>query len=178
MILGLLLFAAAAPGALTLFDEIVRLPRSQWRAVHVSLRQRPATVHCQFEVVRGTSPVRVILMSREEVENFRTGKPYRVLGVTGDERKGELRQMINRPGDYMVMVENSSARAAAYVQMHVDVEFNQYSSFVPGTVPPARRIVVVAVSLTLFGLVSLWSGWRLWAARRAQRTPPPQPPFA
>ncbi|MBK5291578.1 MAG: hypothetical protein JJE04_07890 [Acidobacteriia bacterium] len=165
MIAGLILLAAAAaPSSLTLFDEIVRLPRSQWRAVHVSLHQRPATVHCRFEVVRGNAPVRVVVMSRQDVENFSKGRPYSVLGASGEERKGRLRQLINRPGDYMVMIENSSARAPAYVQMHVEVEFNEYTSFVPRTVPPGRRTVVVAVSLMLFGLVSLWSGRRLWMA--------------
>jgi hypothetical protein len=173
VILFALILATGASNYLTLFDEIVRIPRGQWRAINVSLHQRPAQVQCRYQVVRGSSNVRAVLMSREDVTRFQQGQDYHVMSLTAADRKGELRHIISRPGDYIVLIENDSKGSPSYVQLHLGLEFNRYTSFEPLTVSPRRRSVIIAVSLLLFALIGAWSGWRLLRATRGRRTPPP-----
>jgi len=173
VILFALILAAGASNYLPLFDEIVRIPRGQWRAISVSLNQRPAQVQCRYQVVRGPSKVRAVVMSREDVTRFQQGMDYHVMAITEADRKGELRHVISRPGDYMVLIENDSQGSPSYVQLLVGLEFNRYTSFEPLTVPPQRRGAIIAISLLLFTLIGAWSGRRLLRATRGRRIPPP-----
>src|SRR5262245_40496781 len=73
MIVPLLLLLAAAE-SVTLFDDVIKVPRSQWRAIRLDLQQRPATIEVAHEVLRGRSAVRVVLMTSEDVERFSKGQ--------------------------------------------------------------------------------------------------------
>jgi len=172
----LLALILAAGSQLTLFDEVVRLPRSQWRAINVTLKQRPARVESRFQVVRGNAALRAVLMSRDDVERFRRGEEFRILAATDAGREGKLSYIVSRPDDYMVLLENTSPRSAM-AQFHVGVEFNEYTSFEPRTVPPERRAAIIGVSLLVFAVIGGWSGALLLRASRRQRTQPLPPPF-
>ena len=172
MILLALILAAGASNYLTLFDEIVRIPRGQWRAINVSLHQRPAQVQCRYQSVRGSAKVRAVVMSREDVTRFQQGQDYHVMALTEADRKGELRHIISRPGDYMVLIENDSRGSPSVVQLHVGLEFNRYTSFEPLTVSPQRRGAIIGISLLVFTLIGAWSGRRLLRATRGRRSQP------
>jgi hypothetical protein len=166
----LAILPAALPGAsrVVLFDEIVKIPRSQWRGLTVNLQQRPATVEVEHLVVSGGSGVRVVLMSRHDVERFRQGRSHRVLAATRYLREATLRHLITRPGEYMVLLDNRiEGRGGAMVQLKVTLAYSpQHASFEPGTLSPGRRRTVVVVSLVGFAVIGCWSGWKLWNARR------------
>jgi hypothetical protein len=147
-----------------LFDEIVKVPRSQWRALTVSLKQRPARVEVEQQVLDTGAQVRVLLMTRADVDRFREGQSHRVLASTPYGRKGMLRHLVTRPGDYMVLLDNTSdSRSPAVVGLKVGLVYEpEHVSFDPRVLAPARRRAVVAVSLLGFALIAAWSGWRLW----------------
>jgi hypothetical protein len=179
-VLLLVALCAQAADRVTLFEEMVKLPSSQWRALTVTLKQRPATVEVDYTVVRGNPGVRAILMSRIEVERFREGKSPRVLSTTSANRDGKLRYLVTRPGDYVVLLDNrQERRGGSTVQLKIGLAYDrEHVSFEPGRLPDGRRRVVVAVSLLGFVLVGGWSGWRLWGATvRRRRTREPLPPF-
>jgi hypothetical protein len=176
MILLALILAASA-NRLTLFDETVRLPRGQWRAINLALHQRPATVQCNFQVVRGRTPVRALIMTRHDVEQFRTGKPFRVMTMSEESTRGEFTYTVNRPGDYMVLIENSSRSAPVLADLKVVLQFNGYASFEPRLLSPEKRRNVLAVSLGGLLILTALVAWRLRPAIQRRRTHGPPPEF-
>ncbi len=170
MILLLLL----APGWVGLIDELVRVPRGEWRTVSFSLRQRPAILECEFAVEAGRSDVRVLLMSEEEFERFRDGDSHRALVETPYTRSGRFRQRIVRPGEFRVVVENRrETRGPAGVRLRVNLRFLNQLTWQPSTLSPWRKLVVISASLLFFVGLSFWCGRRLLAAveRRGQVPP-------
>ena len=164
-----------------LFDELVRIPRSQWRGLTpVVLRQRPAIVEVDYTVMSGGAEVRAVVMTRQEVARFRDGHSPRAVAATQPSREGKLRHLITRPGDYVVLLDNrTEQRGGAAVQLKVGLAYHpQHVSFTPGRLPEPRRRIVIAVSLLGFAVVGGWSGWKLWGATvRRRRIRGQLPPF-
>lgn len=177
MIALLLLLAAAE--SVTLFDDVIRVPRSQWRAIRLDLQQRPATIEVAHEVLRGRSAVRVVLMTSEDVERFSRGQSHRVLAASPFAEKGTFRYAVSTPGNYQVLLDNRlEGRGASDVKVKVAVVFNDRLSFAPRELPAETRRKVVAWSLGGFAAICILSGWGLINAARSRRTPPRDPPYA
>jgi hypothetical protein len=161
------LILAAVTSAVSLFDGTIRVPRSQWRAISVNLRQRPATIQVTYKVTSGKSGVRVVLMTREDVRRFREGLSHRVLAQSPFQSDGAFRHMLATPGEYRVLLDNRlEGRGPAEVQLKISLLFHEYTSFEPRTLPRELRLQVVAVSLLLFAIAGGWSGWRVWRGFR------------
>src|SRR5688500_15190424 len=96
LLLALTASAIAQPAQrVVLFDELVRIPRSQWRGLTpVVLRQRPAIVEVDYTVVSGGAEVRAVVMTRQEVARFRDGHSPRAVAATQPSREGKLRHLI------------------------------------------------------------------------------------
>ena len=158
---------ALAANTTDLFHDTVRIPKSQWRAIRVSLRERPATVKCRFEVLEGSSKVKALLITDVEVDRFQHGKPFRVMAASDADSNGAFEYRIVRPGEYMVLVDNrTQGTSTVALDFHVTLEFAPGATFEPRTLPMSTRLTVVAVSLAGFLLVGGWSGWRIWRAWR------------
>ncbi len=165
-----------ARGAL-LLDEAVEVPPGDWRAFRILLQQRPAEVSCSFTVVEGRSGVRVAILQAREYGRLRAGRPARLRVSTVFQRVGGFRQALSEPGEYVLIVDNRrDMQAPAVVHLRVSVAFLPH----PGarTLPPERRMAVVALSLALFFAIVLWSGRRLLRAMREQKSREWPPPYA
>ncbi len=152
-----------------LVDETVRVPRSQFRAVRMPVQQRPLTIECDYQLVSG-SPVRAIVMTADDMERMRNNRSYRILAASSPSAKGSLRYRVNRPGDYVLLLENDNSPSAR-VRLQVALAFDQNASFTPTTLPPGKRRQVVAFSLAGFGLVAGFATWRVVAAVRRRDFP-------
>jgi hypothetical protein len=147
-----------------LVDETVRVPRSQFRAVRMPVQQRPVTIECDYQSVSG-SPVRAVVLTVDDMERMRNQRSYRLLAATGPAAQGALRYHVNRPGDYVLLLENDNSPSTR-VRLRVALAFDETASFTPTTLPPAKRRQVVAISLAGFSLVAGFTAWRLLAALR------------
>jgi hypothetical protein len=180
--IALLLLFSTVTSTLTLFDDVIRVPRSQWRAINVNLQQRPATIQVKYKVTSGRSGVRVVIMTRDDVRRFQEGLSHRVLAQSPFQAEGNFRHLVANPGEYQVLLDNRlEGRGPAEVRLAISLLFHEFTSFEPRTLPDEVRRQVVAVSLLLFAVVAGWSGWRVWhgfrmrpssrAANGDERTP-------
>ena len=178
MIALLLLLAAAPSEKVTLFDDVIKVPRSQWRAIRLDLQQRPATIEVAHEVLRGRSAVRVVLMTSEDVNRFGRGESHRVLAASPFTEKGNFRYSVTLPGNYQVLLDNRlEGRGASEVKVKVDVAFDDRLSFAPRELPAETRRRVVIWSLSAFAAICTVCGWVLLSAVRSRRTLPQDPPY-
>jgi hypothetical protein len=162
-----LLFLLLASERLLLFDDVFTVPANDWRYVEVGLRQRAATVNCEFRVISGGSGVRVALVSHHELVRFRKGRSHDILATTNFERSGRLRFRVPEPGEYALVVDNRmEGRSEARVSMRVILDFAGRAPQPAATISPKRRLMVVLVSLALFGAIAYWAGRRIVAAFR------------
>lgn len=165
MILALALLAAAAPTTrLLLVDETIAVPPRGWREVTVAMRQRPAVIEARYEVRRGGSGVRAMLVKRSDLERLRAGLPHWPIAATAYQRSGAFRAAPGVPGDYSVVLDNSmEGRGAAQVRLTVSLLF-------PGATPearevsPQRRFVIILLSLVFLAGVTTFVAWRLHRA--------------
>ncbi|HZO55323.1 MAG TPA: hypothetical protein VFB63_21635 [Bryobacteraceae bacterium] len=178
MIALLLLLAAAANEKVTLFDDVIKVPRSQWRGIRLDLQQRPATIEVSHEVLRGRSAIRVVLMTSEDVARFGRGESHRVLAASPFLEKGKFRYSIVTPANYQVLLDNRlEGRGASEVKVKIDVAFDERLSFTPRELPAETRRQVVLWSLSGFAAICTVCGWALFSALRSRKTPPPDPPY-
>ncbi len=166
--------SACARGAV-LLDEAVQVPPGDWRPFRILLQQRPAEVSCSFAVLEGRAGVRVAILPASEYRRLRAGRRARLLVSTVFQRAGGFRYALSEAGEYVLIVDNRrQMQAPALVRLRVSVEFLPHPR--ARTLPPERRMAVVALSLALFFAIVLWSGRRLLRAMREQRNrgwPPP-----
>lgn len=152
------------PAALPLFDEILTVPPGGWRAVTLSLRQRPAVLDCAWRVREGPA-VRLWLLERRELERFARGRAPRPLAVSPHARQGRLRQPLGL-GEFALLVDNRlSARQGVEIAVRGALDFMTAEA---KELPPGRRAVIVALSLLFFLAAAYWAARRfgpLFAAR-------------
>ncbi|MEP7367625.1 MAG: hypothetical protein ABI972_30570 [Acidobacteriota bacterium] len=178
MIVALFLLFAAASERVTLFDDVIKVPRSQWRAIRLDLQQRPATIEVSHEVLLGKSAVRVVLMTSEDVERFSKGQSHRVLAASPFTEEGNFRFSVTTPGNYQVLLDNRlEGRGASEVHVKISVAFNDKLSFAPRELSGATRRQVVFWSLSGFAAICTLCGWALISAARSRKTPPHDPPY-
>ena len=152
----LLLFTISS--SVELVDEVYQVPANDWRYVDLGLKQRSAIVKATFQVESG-SPVRLMLMTRRDLERMSHGETYVALRDMQAARSGVIQQRTPSRGDYMVALENRGAPAAARVHLRITLDFGDATQL-----SPERRLAVIAISFAVFfGLVS-FSAIKLWRA--------------
>jgi hypothetical protein len=167
MILALLLLLAAVPDRVPVVEETIVVPAGDWRAIDLTLQQRPAIVECAFRVVRGKSGVRLALIPRDDLEHLQGGESHHVIAATAFERSGALRVRPPALGEYALVVDNRmEGRTPAQVKLDVWLDFGALSEMPVRTLSTQRRIAVIAVTLVLFGAVAVFAGRRLQRAVR------------
>ena len=158
----LALVLAAITGRTEMLNETIEVPRSQWRAMKVELRNRPATVEVDFRVTAGRSGVRVVFMTEQELKRFEKGERHEVLAQTDFSSKGTFRYLVGNPGDYRILLDNRlEGREPAAVAVKVALLHHDYTTFDAKTLPPGKRRAVVGISLGAFAVAALLIGRRL-----------------
>jgi hypothetical protein len=143
----------------------IRLEAGDYRWVPFTIRQTPAEVDCSFQVVEGNASVHIELMPSSEFRLFERGRDHDAMTRTPDGRGGEFRQMIAEPGRYAVVVVNARNAPPATVTLHVETNMNPARS-IARTLSPARRMIVIAISMAVFIAIVTWSSRRLLRAVR------------
>ena len=81
--LGLLLAAASSR---LFLDDVIDVPRAEWRYVDVEAKESMAVVNCEYQVVSENSPVRAVWIPRANLESYRAGSRQNILAATGYDR--------------------------------------------------------------------------------------------
>jgi len=151
------------------FDNMVHVERSLWRAIAIGPLQAPVTVECSYTVFEGGSGIRAALMSRGEAERFRDRRSHRPAISTPYQMKGGFRHRIDQAGDYLVVLDNRmEGRSAAAVRLRVVMNHEDPAPGPARMLSSRRRLVVVVTSVLFFVVVSGWSGRRVWRAHSAR----------
>jgi hypothetical protein len=155
----------AASAGSQLVDEVHQIPAGDWKFREIHLHQQAARISASYEVLSGSSKMRLALMPREDLERMREDLPGSIAD-TGEGRDGFLSDTLRRTGDYVVVLDNQSGKQAASVRLRIWLDFAPRRGTEPQQLAPQRRLTVVAISLALFfGIVS-WSARRLLRAMK------------
>ena len=152
-----LLFASQSP---VLLDEVFEIPASQWRFVPVTPRQTPARIECDFRVVSGNAPVRIVLMDEEEFRQLKSGD-RQLLGSAEPAARGMVDRTVSVAREVAVVLENHEARGPIRVALRVTERHLMASQL-----SPRRRSAVIVISVAAFLAIVIYSGRKLRAAIR------------
>ena len=159
----------AAATRVELVDDVYQIPPAEWKYIEVNLRQNPARSDAGFNVQSGSETVRLALMTRAALEDLRAELPHGLLAVTAPGKSGAFHFRVRQPGDYVLVVDNRTARArAAAVRVHVALEFAGPAGPLVTYLSPRRQVTVIVLAFAFFFGVVTWSARKLLrAARRA-----------
>ena len=168
MTLALWLLALALQSPVVLTDAVVQIPPSDWREFDFPVEQTPVDVRCTFEAVSETGAVRVVFLSKYDLQQFARNLPYGFLRSSPEQRRGVLGVSIRQPGDYVVLVINGS-QSSTPTQVHLQLESEPTKA--ANTPPvsylsPRRRVITVLASFFGFFVMVGWSASRLLRAMR------------
>ena len=169
MMLALLLLWAAAT-RVDLVDDTFDIPASDWRYVEVNLKQQPVTVGCDFTLLSAGRGIRVALVTRRELDNRRSGRPWNALAATRFGDEGRLRFRLRQPGAYAVLIDNSGRGATLEkVELRVFLDFSPHGEPAAGGLSRPRQLAVILVSFVFFLAVVSYSAHRLLRGIRRDR---------
>jgi hypothetical protein len=153
----ILLLASAAGNDVS--DEVHQIPAGDWKFVPVPLHQHPARISASYEVLDGSSRVRMLWMLREDLQ-WMDSDPGAILS-TPEGRRGYFTDPVRRLGDYVVVLDNREGRSYARVRLHIGVDGSAGATSGVGTLSPPRQLVVIAVSCVGFLGIVAFSARRL-----------------
>ena len=153
------LLLLAASSRVELVNQTYRIPANDWRFVDLGLRQRSALVRANF-VVESGPPVQLLLMEQADMERLNRGETHGVVLATAVGPAGHLAVHPDKPGDYVVVVENrSGALGTSAVRLRVSVDFVEATQ-----ISPERQLAVITISFAVFFGIVTYSARRLWQA--------------
>src|SRR5205085_6230683 len=155
------LLLLAAVTRVDLVDEVYRIPRGEWKYVQLDLHQQTAFVSATYALQAGSGPVRLALMTREDLERFRNDADNSILVMTPPGKSGAFDYRVRRPGEYVIVVDNrAGATQAAAVHLKVTLDFARRGPDVT-QLSPQRQLAVVAISFVVFAGIVAYSARRL-----------------
>lgn len=165
LLLALAATAAAAHGERprleTVLDEVVGVGPLKIRTLDLPLPENGVRVIVQYDVLRGLSGVRVLLMTREHAENWFREEPHLVLAGTGYGFSGALTRTLPGAGEYRLVVDNrSESRADAEIRLRVRLLRNGATALPYGPEPWRARTAVWGSAATFLLILSA-AGLRL-----------------
>lgn len=159
----ILLLMNSAP-RLDLVDEVIDIPADEWRYVELNLKQQPVSVTCDFSAAEGDR-VRVALLRGEDLRRLRGDRPHGILAATRPGARAALRFAVPEPGEYVVVVDNRSDRAAK-VHLRVGLDFSGNAQPHVRYLSRERQWAVVLASFAFFFGVVIYSARRLLRSAR------------
>ncbi len=155
------LLLLAAP-RVQLVDDVFHVPADDWRYVDFSLKQRAALVSAECETASASTPVRIALLRREDLERLRDGAPHSVIDVTRPGSRNRLNYLLREPGDYALVIDNQ-ARVPAAVHLAIWLDFAPRAA-APAQITPRRRLATILISFAAFFAIAGFAGRKLLRA--------------
>lgn len=160
--------AAAAHGARpqleTVLDEVIGVGPLRIRTLDLPLPEDGVRVIVQYDVLRGRSGLRLLLMTREHAESWFRGQPHLVLAGTGYGFSGALTRTLPAAGEYRLVVDNrSESRAEAEIRLRVRL-LRHGATALPYGPEPWRARAAVWGSAAAFLLILFAAGLKLKTA--------------
>jgi hypothetical protein len=158
------LFLLAAIRNVTVLDQTFQVPAdswryaesSEWRYPALEWKEGPAIVRAEYSVETGP-PVRVMLMSRENLGRLKRGEAFRPPGRAPGQGNGVLQVRAGAPEDYVVVLDNRASKEPSSVHLHVSIATWNALQLAPG-----RRLAVLAISFGVFFGIVTYSASKLW----------------
>lgn len=155
-----LLLLLASASRVELVNEVYRIPAGEWRYIELGLNQKPAYVTARYEALAGSREVRLALLRGSDLERLRNGEPHGVMVETDPAESGTLEYPVHDPGDYAIVVDNTTARPAN-VRLSVWLDFSGDRGAGVTRLSPRRQLTVILVSFAVFFGIVGWSSRRL-----------------
>lgn len=155
----------ASPAILNLLDEIQTVPAGDWAFRDVPLHREPARVIADYQVLEGSTRIRMALMLREDLERMSSDLPGSIIS-TGEARRAFFADSVRRTGDYVIVLDNQDKRQPARVRLRVRLDYGSDTESGVGRLTPRRQLTVVAVSCVAFLGIVGFSARRLRQAMR------------
>jgi len=156
-ILVVTLLATALPGicqhsgSVTIVDRPVRVNAGKVRTLDVEVSGEQARIVCSFEVVRGSTGVRVLLVRRGQ--EGASPSEQRTIASSDYARRGALAQQVAGPGEYRVVLENRQpGSSVSEVDLMVRVTYGEQF------VTVERRRTLIAAGFGMLGLILMLAG--------------------
>jgi len=139
-----------------LADGVISVPASHWSAVDVRVAKAGSVVDTTFSVPSGATGVEAILVTRRDAERFNSGRSYQPICRSGYQTEGRFRCEVMQSGDYILLLDNRmEGRKPAEVTVKIHVR--EPDSVIAITVPPAKRALIIALSMLFFVAVVMYS---------------------
>lgn len=155
--------AASPLGAAEIISSTIDVPAHDYRAFSSHITHWPAVFYATFEVASG-APVKVLLLARGELNGFARGKPYEALLEMDSRRSGKFTQAVPEKGDYDILLVND-ADTPSMVRLQASVQYAREPD-VAVYLSPMRRLLVISMSLLVFGITFGWSALKVITAMR------------
>lgn len=159
-----------------LIDEDVQISPAKVRPLEFDVSIKGTRVLCTYHVEQGRSGVRAVLLKRGDVALWLDDRPHSILASTSYADSGGFSWLVAEPGAYSIVLDNRlDGRDNAVVRLQVRLVSGSGINVPVRRAAPARAEVVVWISILLFALLALLSGWRIHLAlerRRSRRANP------
>jgi hypothetical protein len=146
-----------------LVDEVHQVPAGDWKFKEIHLRQEPARISASYDVLEGSTKVRLALMLHEDLERMNEELPGSI-AATGEGRSGHFADTMRRRGDYVVVLDNQDGKQASTVHLRVWLDFAPGHGTEARRLSPRRQLTVVSISSAVFFGIVTFSARRLWRA--------------
>jgi hypothetical protein len=142
----------------------------EYKWLPLTVKRIPTGVDCRFRVMQGGATVHMEILSAAEFRRFNRSRDYDALATAPDGHQGEIRRLMDEPGEFAVVVANDDRAPEAMVDLEVSTDLNPSPESMARVLSPQRRLAVIVVSFAIFFGLITWSGWRLLRATRVGRT--------
>jgi hypothetical protein len=141
-----------------------RLEPGEYRWLSFTVKRVPTAVDCKFHVTSGRATVHMEVLTMGEFRRFYRGLAHDTFASSPDGTDGEIRELVDRRGEFAVLVKNADHGLPAMVDLQVSTDVDPSPDSLARVLPPGRRLAVILISFGIFfGLVT-WSGLKLWRA--------------
>jgi hypothetical protein len=153
-----------------LIDEDVQISPAKVRPLEFDVGPGGTRVLCTYHVEQGRSGVRAVLLKRNEVRLWLSGRAHRILASTAYADSGGFSLLVEEPGAYSIVLDNRmEGRDNAIVRLQVNLVSGSGVDVPVQTAASTRAQILVWTSVLLFALLALFSGWRIHLALERRR---------
>jgi hypothetical protein len=161
-----------------LIDEDVHISPAKVRPLEFDVSVKGTRVLCTYHVEQGRSGVRAVLLKRADVKLWLAERPHSILASTAYSDSDGFSWLVAEPGAYSIVLDNRlEGRDEAVVRLQVRLVSGDGINVPVQRATALRAQIVVWVSVLLFAVLALLSGWRIHLALERRRYRLHNPPW-